>query len=140
GTANTAYVEELRALEKTLDQFGLDKCLSLLPSLGSWEENCIQKTGIIATTMKKYPDRPVVWIDADARIISIPHMLMNMPVGIDFAVHYCYTKRQTNVLNSGTLYFAPTKEARELVRLWEKKNVENPKEWDQRNLQAVVKE
>ena len=138
-TIDTPYVAELAELEETLAHFGLDKFLPILPNRGSWEKNCIQKMDVIAEAMRTHPDRPVVWVDADARIKQTPHLLLTMQHEVDFAVHYCHTRRQKNVLNSGTLYFAPTKQARKLMERWEIKNKENPDEWDQRNLQAATK-
>jgi hypothetical protein len=82
--------------------------------------------------MGEHPGRPLVWLDADARVRQVPGLLLNLDC--DFAAHW---KEGTELL-SGTLYFGGTDAARRLAQAWAALCRAEPDVWDQKHLQKVV--
>ena len=112
--ATPAYHEELEKLEHTLRQwFGSVKFYTeRLETLGSWQANTQRKNRFISECLQKFR-RPVVWVDADARVVARPTLLLEMPPSIDLAFHrrtdrigMKIGKHPMGELLSGTLYAA----------------------------------
>jgi hypothetical protein len=129
-----AYTGEAAGLVASLELFGLPHDVALVPPLGNWTANCGHKPSFLLSMAEKWPGRPLVWLDADARVRQYPALFDSLDA--DFACHF----KDGRELLSGTLYFAPTAPAAELLRRWEERCRTAPGEWDQRNLQAVVAE
>ena len=130
-TVNTPYADEAAECVKTLREFKLDYHIYPVHSEGSWEKNTQIKAKIIQQALKS-TDRPIVYVDADARIKSYPILLDQ--IECDVAFHYF---RGVELL-SGTLYFGNTERGRKLVDEWVAENAKYPGEWDQKVLQHVV--
>jgi hypothetical protein len=128
------YRHEAAGLVETLKSRGLPHEVVRLNPFPSWAAACQHKPIFIRDAMELYPGRPMVWLDADARVLQEP-ALFSSPLMGDFAAHWL-----GNELLSGTLYFGPTPAARALLETWIRRNRENPKGkyGDQRNLQDVV--
>jgi hypothetical protein len=126
------YRSEADGLLATLAAFGLSADVRLVESQGSWVRNCARKADFIAEMMDEYPGRPLVWLDADARVRQWPELLFHLDC--DFAAHW---KGGTELL-SGTLYFGGTDAARRLVQPWAAMCRADPDVWDQKHLQRVV--
>ena len=130
------YADEAAALVQSLDQFGLDHRVERIEDAGTWAANCNLKPAHIERCAKDNPDRPIVWLDADARVRQYPRLFDDMAAlnRWDFAAHWL----NGSELLSGTLYFGPTIQARELVHRWRLACSRAANEWDQRTLQAVL--
>jgi hypothetical protein len=126
------YAGEAAGLIASLDAFGLEHQVLALPSTGAWVRNCSLKARYISGRAEAHPGRPLVWIDADARVVAKPALLADLDC--DFAAHWLYDAE----LLSGTLYFGPTLAAQKLIALWEFGCEAEPDEWDQRILQRCV--
>lgn len=131
--AGPGYAGEARELVRTLEAFGLDHDVRQLPDLGDWTRNCAMKPAFIRDRMLQYPGRPIVWLDADARVRRRP-VLFEQLDGVDFAAHW----RGGCELLSGTMYFGPTPASRALVVAWCEHQLRTPDVWDQRVLQRVI--
>ncbi len=137
-TVNTPYEEEVINLKNSLDQFSLPYDIQGVPSLGSWQRNTQYKTLFIRDMVNKYPDRPVVYVDADAIVRSPPIFFDQLEC--DVAVHHFYNKKRNFLeLLSGTVYFGPTENAKKLIDKWIEVNQEFPDQWDQKNLDIAIK-
>ena len=133
-TANTLYADEAARLEASLRQYEVEHEIHALKHQGSWQANCIIKADFIYHMMNKYPERPLIWLDADAEVHG-PMSEMEEFVGdADFAVYY----HKGRELVSASMWFAPTPAARDLVARWIKVNKEKPDVWDQKTLQEAV--
>ena len=88
----------------------------------------------IAERIAAHPGRPIVWLDADARVRSMPILFGGLIHRADFAAHW----REQSELLSGTLYFAPTPAAAALLSAWKAEQDQRPNEWDQVNLQRTL--
>lgn len=128
-----AYAAEAAGLVESLDAFGLPHDVRKLDSRGSWVANCACKPAFIREMRAEHPGRPIVWLDADARV-KAPPVLFDTLAGFDFACHY----RGGEELLSGTLFFGPTDTAYELLRAWEQECRFFPNEWDQKRLEIAV--
>lgn len=126
------YAPEVAGLAESLRFFELDHIIIERPDTGSWVRNCAQKADVILEMVERHPDRPLVWLDADARVIRAP--LLFGELTCDFAAHWL----GGHTLVSATLYFGPSPAARNLVRDWVELMHQRPDEWDQKTLQSLV--
>jgi hypothetical protein len=101
--------------------------------------------------MSRYPDREILYLDADAEMRLRPEMLLSQDFQYDFAAPFLTNAYVQNELVSNTLYFAPTAPAKALVKAWCRlqanrndmmlKRKFNPpfrQAWDQQVLQDVL--
>jgi hypothetical protein len=133
-TFGTQYEQEVRALEVTLREFGLEHRIEGRENRGDWRLNCAQKADFIWDMMKAHPGRPIVWVDADARIMSRPVLFDELDCDV------AYHLRHGVELLSGTVYFGPTAPAQELVMRWIEACKRQPEAWDQLTLAETVEE
>lgn len=127
------YAAEAAELKKTLDAFGLPYELHPVAPFESWVQACAFKPRFIRNAQAWHRDRPLVWLDADARVRQYPVLFDSMGKA-DFAAHW---KGGTELL-SGTMYFGPTVAAAQLLYDWEKACEASPEAWDQKVLQGIV--
>ena len=129
-TAGTGYereVERLRAsaaaLEIPLEEF-------VYPPLGSWRMNLNYKSLCIAEAMDEFPDRDIVFIDADAAIRKYPFLFDGLSAlrEYDIAFHRLVRSHLDpgRELLSGTLWVANTERGRELIAAWHRKAIQKP--------------
>ncbi len=120
-TVGTIYEAEAARLRSTLDRFELPHDLRAVDDRGSWEKNTQRTAEHICEMLAAYPDRPVVQLDADAYVHRIP-ILFEEGLDCDVAVHY----RQGHELLNGTVYFAPTPEAKMVAQRYREIIQANP--------------
>lgn len=128
------YERHAAELSETLTTFNLPHEIEHMPCTGRWSSNCAMKAQFILSKMDAWPFRPLVWLDADARVRKYPEMLMSMSATTDFAAHWLDKVE----LLSGTLYFGGTVASVDLVQDWKKRCTAQPNVWDQRHLSESV--
>ncbi len=116
------YADSAAELRGTLEQFGLEHVVAHQPGAGNdWLVNVQRKPGFIRNMMRRHPGRPLVWLDADARVRKRPALFAELAAepggGVDFAAHWL-GGRGAGELLSGTLYFGPTDAAYKLAVAW----------------------
>jgi hypothetical protein len=131
-TLGTPYEAEALELAETLAAFGLDSDLQGVPNRGTWLRNTSYKPTFLRDMLLEYEGRPVVYLDADARVRQRPELFDTLDC--DFAAHW----KDGHELLSGTLYFGPTPEAWRLVREWESECQSHPDVWDQKCLDIAA--
>jgi hypothetical protein len=129
------YEREASQLSATLDRFGFEREIVPVPDLADWSWNCSQKARVVYSAMARHPGRPVVYLDADARVIRSPDLFLSTP-DCDFAAHWLGGEE----LISACMYFAATPAAQRLVWLWMQGCQDRPGVWDQKTLQTVVEQ
>lgn len=136
-TIDTPYEEESKRLENSLKKFNLQYDFLGVPNLGSWQKNTQYKAIFIRDMLRKYPNRSIVYLDADAVVQQYPQLFDELDC--DFAAHY-YNNKKRNFMEllGGTLYFGPSEKAKALVDVWIIVNNEFPDQWDQKNLDIAV--
>jgi len=131
-TPDELYTAHARACIELLDIFHIPRHIETLPPVGSWVQNCAAKPRFIQKKLAEFTDRPVVWLDVDARVMKQPVLFDTIKA--DFAVHY----RAGVELLSNTMFFNVGPKSRQLVDLWVTEQAKNTKEWDQKVLQRVI--
>ena len=140
-TLDSPYEKEVDNLVTSLIQHGLPYELWPMKSLGSWEANCRLCPTVCREAMEDYPNRPIVFLDADSIVRQAPELLENMPSDIDFAVAYIkFHPRQPKKLGAACLYFAPTAKALGLVKEWERRCKLDRARGDSEILQEIIDE
>ena len=114
-TKDTPYEIEANEFKKNLKEFGFStKHISPKPNLQNWHKNCCHKPFFIDEKLKEL-NKPLVWIDCDARICKAPVLFQQMVNSeYEFGVHF----RDHIELLSGTLFFRPTKKVFKLLHFW----------------------
>ena len=131
-TKNTGYEKQVEELKTTLRRFNLENDIRGIKDLGDWYKNTYIKSLFVVQTMKRHPDRSIVFVDADAKIRRSP-VLFN-DYDYDFAFHN-YNKKE---LLAGTLYFKNSKGGRYMADQWLKIDREKLTTlMPQKNLHAV---
>lgn len=132
-TKKTGYEIQVEELKTTLKRFNLENDVVGIPDRGSWHKNTYYKPLFIQRMMRKYPNRSIVYVDADAKMRMNPVLFNDF--NYDFA---CYFHAQRKELLSGTLYFGNTRKARALVNKWIEEDKSHPEtNMPQKNLRAV---
>lgn len=133
-THGNGYELEIPELIQSFELFGLEHHISRVRPFTTWQKGAQYKAKFVEQMMQKFPERPLVWVDADARIRQLPVLFDQLDC--DVAAHY----HNGHELLTGTLYFGPTSRAKELVKDWILENERFPKGHlgDQKNFQNLV--
>jgi hypothetical protein len=134
-TIGNGYEAEAAELERSLNAHRLPHRIEgVVPNGWTWARATQYKAEFLRRMQLEHPDRPIVWLDADARVVRRP--LLFDCLDCHFAGHW-YRQRE---LLSGTLYFAPGRTTQHLVEEWIESNRRHSggRCADQRNLQELV--
>jgi len=113
------YAPIVAGLAECLAKHGLDHHLEEIEPAGSWEANTRLKPSFIARCLTRFPDRDILYLDADARIHQPP--ILFDAVSTDVAIRlFRVTKRGRTWLrpSANTIYFRNTAASRALVNAW----------------------
>ena len=131
-TKGTDYENEIKGLVADLDEFNLPRCIQGVEPRGSWELNCAIKPEFLAD-MLRIQKRPILYLDADARIRQFPELAETMAE--DIGVYY-----QNNKVLSGTIILNNTPATADLLDTWIKIQHKFPTTWDQKTLALALEE
>jgi hypothetical protein len=127
------YEEELKELTRSVKNHGLEIYSEIIdPTDEGWIGNCRMKGNFVLKCMEMFR-RPLLWLDADARLISAPVLFDNPD--FDFAVRFNYTN-----IWSGTIYLSPALATVKLVKNWAELCDTTPGVWDQKLLTRAYNE
>lgn len=126
-TPGTHYEDHAKALAQSAKRLGLDVITGARSSKASWVENCGQKAAFLRDVWNEV-QRPILWIDADARIIRRPTIVENLAT--DFAA----IRIHDWLFHGGQIYFGKTDAASELLERWQFYCNNYPYVWDQVSL------
>lgn len=112
-TIGTIYEAEAARLRRSLDKFGLPHELVPIADCGSWVANTHRTAPHILAAMERYPDRPIVQLDADAVLWQYPILFdeLSLRCQYDIAGHFLNGSEFLN----GTLWLAPSPTARKII-------------------------
>jgi len=131
-TKGNGYEKQAQFLIDTIRRFNFDYDIQGIEDRGSWRKNVYYKPIFIKKMLNKYPNRSIVFVDADAKIRKNPVLFNNYDC--DLAFHL----RGGKELLSGTLYFGNTKGSHFIVDKWiEQDEKYTNTHMPQRNLAAV---
>ena len=128
------------------ERFGLDYEVFYKENTHDWNKNTRYKAKVILEALEKYPDKDIVFIDADAVIHTFPSLFYEIPKKYDIAVHYLdwykfwrniegETKRE---LLTGTMFFRNNSKVKKLIKEWIEANEKDPYSLEQRVLQKLL--
>jgi hypothetical protein len=143
-TENTPYAHEAEVLKLSLVEHGYEHDILPVANLGSWQKNTQYKAQVIKSFLKKYPGRPLLYLDVDAIMVKPPVVLDELPGTCHIAA--CHYGTSTELL-SGTVWFSGDPACLVLVDRWMALNKMYPEKlpnrmpaWDQRTLEMAIKE
>lgn len=145
-TRDPHYTPFAAVMAASVVRAGLSLAVASIKADRPWVETCALKAGHVWDCLQKFPDRPVLWLDADAEIIGgadtsrLPWLLGDADLavyapGLRDAVHR-FPLVNSNLL-SGTMLWAPTERARRLASAWET-NCHGTRRYDQEVLYDLV--
>jgi len=92
-TKDTIYQDTInKYLIPSLKKLELEYHIYDIESKGDWRSNAIQKPLILKQALERFPDRDIIWQDADSEILREPDLLFNIPEEYDIALHYLHWK------------------------------------------------
>lgn len=127
--------EELRVEETPLEKvpYGEDP-----KKLQFWKASVLYKPKFMRKKLEAHPDRDIIWIDADAKLLDFPKFLMvEKP---EFDVSYYHMDTLGNEPFGGTVFYRNRASVHALVNQWEAEVKKNPKSLDEHSLAKVVRE
>ena len=131
-TKDTDYEKQIQHLKITLRRFNLESDIRGIDDLGDWYKNTYYKSQFVLETLKRHPNRSVVFVDADAIFRQSPILFNDFDC--DFAYHF-YNRKE---LLGGTLYFGNGKGSRLVAKKWvEIDGLHKTTHMPQKNLQVL---
>jgi len=115
-TENTPYEQEADNLQRDCERLKIAFEKFAVPSTGEWVENTMIKPTQISVALDCFSSSNIVWIDADARIKSYPHIFDEYENdGIDFSVFQMGSQKR---VTSGTIFMRNVPKVREFIHDW----------------------
>lgn len=118
------YMREAFELARSCQLFDLSYVIEEVPDQKSWSGNTGHKPQFLLEKHKAFPNRPLVWLDADARVRTRPHLFRDM-IG---AVAYHIVQKHPL---SGTVYLGVNPNREEFLKVWRHQVAINPTKNDQ---------
>lgn len=158
-TPDRNYRQLAERMKASVEKQGLECIIKERKSLASasnkkpmpWVLNCGQCPDFIQEMRASHPERPLLYLDADAVMEKRPTLFLDEIIDYDFAAPFLTNKYVKDELTSNTLFFNATEAASQLLFDWcvmqEKRNDQMLKgqfsppyfeAWDQRTLQYVL--
>jgi len=143
-TVGTGYEKEVKKLEGSLAALGIPYHLFPCEPRGSWRANLNYKSEIILKAFDLFPDKDIVFIDADGIVRRHPALFDKLSADRthDVAAHFHPYQQglRGGSLLSGTLWFANSDIGRRLVKTWHRIGVEHPDVRHQHCLRLAITE
>jgi len=120
-TSGTGYAQEIKKLEASLVKFTLPYKFYAYPPLGGWRKNLNYKSECILRAFDEFPDKDIVFIDADGIVRKHPALFdeLSRKHEYDMACHFFGYSFSKEELLSGTLWFQNNDTGRALVKRWD---------------------
>jgi hypothetical protein len=128
----------MRKLSASLENLDVDYFIMPIRNQGNWYLNTAYKATFIREMLDCYPDKNIVFVDADSIFHCYP-VRFDL-IRADIAYHLRLGRRnypEGEVL-SGTLFFQNNQKARMICSRWMLENKRNPDIWEQRNLRTAL--
>jgi hypothetical protein len=114
------YLSKVLRLKESLERFGLNYHLKLVPRRLTWEATTRQKPAFVGQCLESFPDHHILYLDADAIVRRSPDFLdeINSDIGLLFAPVVRDGKRYLSIA-AGTLYVRNTPGGRRFAKIWQ---------------------
>lgn len=128
-TFGTDYEKEILKLKSSLKKFDIPYYFFSKRPLGNWRANLNYKSAVILEAFEKFPQKDIVFIDADGIVKQYPELFDFLSANRthDIAVHYHHYKQSLpgGSLLSGTLWLRNCDKTKRLVERWNKIGQDN---------------
>ena len=143
-TRGTSYEKEVRKLITSLRKFALPYHIFDFEPMGTWRANLNYKSACILQAMEMYPNKDIVFIDADGVVRQDPVLFDGLSVDgkhhVAATFHkYAPESGDSDELLSGTLWFKNNGMSVGLVREWHNVALEQPFVRHQKCLHIAIK-
>lgn len=142
-TSGTSYEQEIKNLEISLLKMGFPyKFYSYAPT-GTWRGNLNYKSQTILRAFDDFPDRDIVFLDADAVVRRYPDLFDILSHDHTYDIAACFFKYRpesgdSDELLSGTLWVQNGDGGRKIVEAWHRMGLSHPEKRHQMCLKAVI--
>jgi len=120
-TEDAIYRPLAEQLAQSLDDIGASYDLASIPRRnGGWEANTMAKAGQVLAAMDRYPDKTIVFLDVDCRVIRDLTPLLN-EITSDIAIRFRAKTRNNRTWmtpRSSAIVIRPSEAARRFVTKW----------------------
>lgn len=148
-TRGIAYEKSAEECARSAREAGYEARIQLIEEQGSWARNTSAKPGVILEVMESNPGRPLLFLDADARVKQPIPLLERIPTdwrapfmacqrfpdqikpGMEAMRYLPWAWKNGRMLLSGVLYIPHNFYVLKFLRLWEKMCNMYPEVWDQ---------
>jgi hypothetical protein len=144
-TRDTGYEKEVANLISSLESLGLDFAIEATDSLGeengvqAWRRNSNYCSELVQKMLKRYPDRDILRVDADAVFHKTPDLFTSEDFDADIAMHVHDFRWHQQEYLGGTIFFRNTPTVVWLVNYWTLLcMVERPKERNGDLLKEII--
>jgi hypothetical protein len=134
---NETYAEKAMDLIRSVRLLRLDYEIEKVNGIGTWEAAVLYKPEFIRKKLKEHHGRDIVWIDADAKVLTYPAFLMVEKPMFDISYYHMDVLRE--VIFGGTVFYRNCNAVASLVDEWEAETKKNPKTLDENSLAKVLK-
>jgi len=146
-TKNSIYEDHAANFIRSLKKFGLYYEITPIDDFKDWYKGMQYKPTFLKQMLEKHYPHSIVYVDIDAVFCRYPELFdrLNESSNVNIAVHVLdhskyRRKNHPSELLSGTIFLKNTKEVKEIIDNWIKKLTEDPKLWDQKGLECVLKD
>jgi hypothetical protein len=108
---STFYKDSGLKLKKRIEILGGKIYLQELMSLGNYAANCLRKPKFILDCLQKF-NQPIIWIDADSVVNSLPIELDNISEDVACVV------KANGCPESALIYFNNTEKSKQFINSW----------------------
>jgi hypothetical protein len=122
------YLREAYELARSLQAFNLDYRIEQVPDLASWGRNTNHKPDFLITQHRRFSERSLCWLDADARVRSMPTLFDGVNQRGPIAYH---TDRRRPKPCSGTVFLKNDDKRYWILDAWRLQCVKDPQATDQ---------
>lgn len=146
-TKDKIYTKHAEKLIESLKKFCLPYEVVSIDSFNNWYKGMQYKPVFLREMLRKYSGHSIIYVDVDAIFCQYPSFfdaLHNKMPEVNIAVHVLdhtrYRRKQcAPELLSGTIFLRNSKETSIILQEWVLELDKDPKLWDQRALEKVLK-
>lgn len=144
-TTGTGYEQEILKLEASLIKFNLPYKFFAYKPTGTWRGNLNYKSETILKAFDLFPDKDIVFLDADAIVRKHPILFdeLSGKHKYDLAAHYFRYKPQSgdqDELLSGTLWIQNGSMGKKLIQRWHEIGLNHPEIRHQKCLKLAIQQ
>ena len=113
------YLPQLLSLKASLEAHGINHYFKLYERAATWEATTRIKAAFVQHCLKKFPDRDVLYVDADAIVRKKPEFLDTVKTDLSLLFHPVKARRHPMMrVSLGTFFVRNTPGGRQFADLW----------------------